>query len=87
MRVNYYAVYANGGFGVYNEYEQVLEIQRYLKGFKVKKYSSFEEACEQAIDGYNQMQQGMENYDCIYLGTSKLRLNWTYYRKQIQQAS
>lgn len=77
MKKNYYGVAGVNGYGVYNNYNKVIEAKPYLEKFKVKGHKTFDKAKEWAEDTYYELQENMQDY-CIEEIT---KINWIYYVK------
>lgn len=49
MSIKYYGVAGVAGYGVYDDYEKVLESRRFIKKFINKKFSNIEDAKQWAV--------------------------------------
>lgn len=78
----YYSIFGLNGFGVYDNYAKVQEARTYLIHSNCKKHKSFQEAKNDAIEQFNDLQDSdvkiVLNPDEI-----SLSLNFTKYRKQL----
>lgn len=74
----YYGVAGVNGCGVYNDYEKVLEVQRYVAKIQCKKFSDFGDAKFWAENTYDELQDGYGEYCPIDIR----KVNWLYYRKR-----
>lgn len=48
----YYGVYGNNGLGIYDNWDKVVKVRKYLKGNQAKSFCTFSEAKEFAVDGF-----------------------------------
>lgn len=80
-RKKYYAVAGVNAYGVYDNYEKVMESSRYIACFKCKKFDSFEDAKDAAEDMYWDMQG--KNLDMYSISEIK-RINRCYFRKKCE---
>ena len=79
-RRKYYGVAGSNGYGVYDDYEKVLETRPFVTAFTVKKFKDFDEAKSFAIDEYDKLQGGELGAYAIEEINNK---NWFYHRKFI----
>lgn len=74
----YYAVAGVNAYGVYTDYDKVLETRVYIVQYSVKRFSDYEEAKDWAEDTYWSLQG-------YFTGEYKIKeikkINWCYYRK------
>lgn len=74
----FYGVYGNNGCGVYDSYYQALPSNAYLKEFRIKKFDTFQDAEEFALDGFAEYVFAETPFpDCDF--PEKLPLNRTLY--------
>lgn len=73
----FYGVAGINGYGVYNNYEKVLEARPYIRGFMVKGFPYFREAKTYAVDTYKQSVYGTTDID----GTYEIKRINRFYRK------
>lgn len=78
----FYGVAGINGYGVYNDYEKVLEARPYVRGFMVKGFPYFREAKTYAVDTYKQSVYGATDVD----GTYEIkRMNRFYYKDPVHR--
>ena len=80
-RKNYYALFGEDGFGIYENWEDVVEQRRFLRKCNAKGFDTAEDAFEYAKDQYNKLQKEPGNiYQDRYLGVkmNKLHKNRTH---------
>lgn len=77
----YYAVHSENGFGVYQNYKEVMKSKAYLSKFNCKKFNNIDEAKQFAIAKYNE-HQGDEIL-AIANPNMPLGLNWIAFRKEV----
>lgn len=73
----FYGVAGINGYGVYNDYERVLESRPYVRGFMVKGFPYYKEAERYAIDTYKQTVYGTTDIN----GRYEIRRVNRFYRK------
>lgn len=82
----YYGVYGENGLGVCNNYGIAFGKKQYIKGMRIKKFDSKEEAAEYSVDGYNSLQ---DQYDVNVLAKESMLLestgNWIFYPREIRE--
>ena len=76
----FYGVVGVNAYGVYNDYEKVIESKKYIAKFRTKKFNAFENAKLWAEDAYEELQRGVY-YD--YEIPEITKINWCYYRRKI----
>lgn len=54
-RKKYYGVYAANGFGVYNNYDKLLESQTYMRAERIKSFHDKEDAEDFAMIGFEEL--------------------------------
>lgn len=81
----FYGVYGKNGFGVYDEYFWAKRQLDYLSRSNIKRFDEKDEALCWAIDGYNNYQFGNGSENSYYGSTDNIRMNWIYYRKDIDK--
>ena len=74
----YYAVFGKNAVAVYDNWEGVLATQKYIKGFKNKRFATFEDAEDYAIQGHEELNPEAPIY-------TKLPLNYTCYDKKFKK--
>jgi len=78
----FYGVAGINGYGVYNDYEKVLEARPYVRGFMVKGFPYYREAKAYAVDTYKQSVYGATDVD----GTYEIkRMNRFYYKDPVHR--
>lgn len=77
----FYGVAGVNAYGVYNDYEKVLESKQYIAKFKTKKFVEFEEAKVWAEDTYADL-QGDVYFD--YEISEIEKIDWCYFRKKVK---
>lgn len=80
MSKKYYGVTGVNAYGVYDNYEKVMETKKFIAEFKCKAFSKFDAAKEWSEDRYYEL-QGDSFFG--YQIQEIQRLNWTYYRRKI----
>ena len=75
----YYAVAGTNACGVYDNYDKILESQRFITKFKCKRFDNFADAKSEAESYYIDLQ---EPYSCYEIPEIK-KVNWLYYRKSM----
>lgn len=78
MAKKFYGIAGTNGYGVYDNYNKVLESRGYVKGYKVKSFKDLREAERYAVDTYKGLQNGASDF---YKIDPLARLNWFYYQK------
>ena len=79
---SFYAVSGTNGLGIFTDYTKALCSNHYLTAFKLKKYKSYLEAKNHAIETYNELQ----NDWCHIIDDDesvRLPINWVVYKKDI----
>lgn len=77
----FYGVAGINGYGVYNNYNKVLESRPYVKGFMVKGFPYCREAKIYAVDTYKQLAYGTADVN----GTYEIRrINRFYHKNSIR---
>ncbi len=79
-KIKYYAVAGVNAYGVYDDYERVLESKKYIAEFKLKKFDTFDDAKMWAEDTYDDLQV---NCKVEYQIWEIKRLNWCYFRSAV----
>lgn len=77
MYGTYYGVAGTNGYGVYNDYTKVLQSKPYIKKYKVKKFDTFIEARDYAIEMYYILQNVAKPF---FIVEEDKKLNW-FHRK------
>lgn len=81
----YYGVYGENGLGVCNDYDIAYGKRQYVRGIRIKKFESKEEAVQYSVEGYNSLQ---DNYVFDLLAKESMLLessvNWIFYPKDIR---
>jgi hypothetical protein len=82
IMMHYYGVYGRNGVGVYTDWQAVKKSQPFIGGFKVKRFVTYFEAAEFAINGI-----------CLVYGSYDIRseisesifnkMNYMYYYSEI----
>lgn len=84
MRRMYYGVAGSNGYGVYNDYDRVLDSRPFITEFTIKKFKDFDEAKAFALDEYERLQDGaLGSYEIEELD----KKNWFYRRKLIDRST
>ena len=75
----YYGIAGVNAYGVYDDYEKVLESRQYIAKFKNRRFDDFEEAKEWAEWMYEELQADSSiDYDIKELR----QVNWCYFRQR-----
>ncbi|HJD47764.1 MAG TPA: hypothetical protein H9909_13055 [Candidatus Mediterraneibacter norfolkensis] len=76
----FYAVAGFNGYGVYNDYDKVLDSKKYINGFKVKSFIDKGAALRYAEKTYYEMQiQRYHIFHPICLNKDYGGMNWFYF--------
>lgn len=78
MKKKYYGVVGVNGYGIFDDYEKVLAVRKYLKKFKVKRDSNLEKIKTWTEDMYYELQENLSNFAIEPIKN----LNWVYYAKR-----
>ena len=73
----FYGIAGMNGYGVYNDYNKVLEAKPYVKGFKLKGFTYYKEARNYAVNTYKQLAYGTTDI----CGTYNVKRMNRFYRK------
>lgn len=78
----FYSVYGANGLGVFIDYRKVIAARPYLTSFGCKKFKTYLDAKNYAIESYNDLQC---SFDYLILDDSALKMpyNKVLYRNQI----
>ena len=75
-RKKYYGVAGENGYGVFDDYDKVLESRKYLqRKYRCKSQKTFEEAKEWAEDTLMELRDGEFDYEIDTIQ----KINWVYY--------
>lgn len=74
-KVKYYGVAGSNGYGVYNDYDRVLESRIHIKKFRNKKFDNFEDAKRWATDTFYEIQN---DFFVVVDQVEIESLNWFY---------
>lgn len=80
----FYGVAGLNGYGVYNDYNKVLEAKPYIKSFMIKGFPYYQEARHYAINTYKNLAYGSSEICGIY---NIKRMNRFYYKNPIREQS
>lgn len=84
MRRMYYGVAGSNGYGVYNNYNRMLDSRPFITAFTVKKFKDFDEAKVFALDEFARLRDGeLGSYEIEELDEK----NWLYRRKLIDRST
>ena len=83
-RRKYYGVAGSNGYGVYDNYDRVLESRPFITEFTIKKFKDFNEAKVFALDEYERLQEGEFGAHEIEEINEK---NWFYRRELIDKST
>lgn len=82
----YYGVYGENGLGVCNNYGIAYGKRKYVRGIRIKKFDSKEEAVQYSVEGYNSLQ---DNYVMDLMAKESMLLessvNWIFYSREIRE--
>jgi len=82
----YYGVYGENGLGVCNNYGIAYGKRKYVRGIRIKKFESKEEAVEYSVEGYNSLQ---DNYVFASRAKESMLLessvNWIFYSRDVRE--
>ncbi len=83
-RRKYYGVAGSNGYGVYDNYDRVLESRPFITAFTIKKFKDFNEAKVFALDEYERLQDGaLGSYEIEEINEK----NWFYCRELIDKST
>lgn len=74
----FYGVAGTNGYGVYDDWGEVMRARLYIKEIKVQRFDNYEDAKEFAYDQFILLQYGAKNFHQIDEIT---KLNWFYHKK------
>ena len=75
----FYGVAGTNGYGVYDDYNKVLEARPYIKGFMVKGFPYYKDAERYSIETYKRLVYGTIDVN----GTYEIRRMNRFYRKNL----
>lgn len=75
----FYGIAGINAYGVYNDWDKVLESRKYIAEFQTKKWKGFDEAKAWAEETYEEKQYRTGGY---YEIPEIKKVNWCYYRKK-----
>lgn len=78
----FYGVAGTNGYGVYNDYDKVLEAKPYVQGFRVKGFPYYREARTYATDTYKRLAYGRSDVCGTY---DVRRMNRFYHRNPARE--
>ena len=89
MKRKWYGVYAFNGFGIYTNYQKLINDRTYMRGEHIKKFAEQEEAESFATDGFVELNglNGMDSLLSMVSNIDCLRLNYFYFSNNKGEAN
>ncbi len=81
-RKKYYGVYAANGFGVYNNYDKLVESQTYMRAERIKSFHDKEDAEDFALIGFEELYGIDCRLEAFPDVTDNLSLNYFYFYRR-----